>query len=381
MLLNRLVPILCPGEYMSRIYKRGKNWYIDVRFNGRRIRKKIGVSKHLAELALKDSEIKLIKDEYDFEKKDIAIDSLIEKFLDYNRTNHRQSTLKRYMAVTDHLKRYLSQKRKNIAMLSQLKPEVIEGYKSFRREEWINPNGKSLDSNNIRKGARARTVNLELEAIKTMLNLAIKWDYLKSNPMKHVKPLKIDDKKPLRFLTEVECSKFLKATPEHLYPVYFTFLSTGMRKSELEYLRWNDIDFKNRLIFIRKKPDWLPKTGERKIPISDDLLIVLKSYKKKCNKDSKKDFVFDIVSSGKSHNMLRTELIKIGKKAEIDDLTKVHTLRHTFASHLVMAGVDLPTVQKLMGHSDIETTMLYAHLAPEHLSKAVNKLPISVSFD
>jgi site-specific recombinase XerD len=52
----------------------------------------------------------------------------------------------------------------------------------------------------------------------------------------------------------------------------------------------------------------------------------------------------------------------------------VHTLRHTFASHLVMAGVDLATVQKLLGHSSITTTMIYAHLAPDHLRAAVEKL-------
>jgi len=52
----------------------------------------------------------------------------------------------------------------------------------------------------------------------------------------------------------------------------------------------------------------------------------------------------------------------------------IHTFRHSFASHLIMSGVDLPTVQKLMGHSDIETTMIYAHLAPEHLKGAVDKL-------
>ena len=66
--------------------------------------------------------------------------------------------------------------------------------------------------------------------------------------------------------------------------------------------------------------------------------------------------------------------MQIANKAEIKDLTRIHTLRHTFASHLVMNGVDLPTVKNLMGHSDIQTTMIYAHLAPDHLADAVDKL-------
>ncbi len=363
---------------MARIYQRGNIWYLDVAYQGRRVRKRVGTSKRMAELALKDAEVKVVKKEFGFSSNDIAIESLIEKFLEYNRTNHRASTTKRYKAVTDHFRRYLTQKRKDILKLSQLTPEVIEGYKAFRRDEWINPNGKSATTDNARMGARARTVNLELEGIKTMINLAVKWDYLKDSPMKRVKPLKVDDKKPFRFLTSEECERFLDACPKQLYPVYFTFLSTGMRKAELEHLRWNDVDLRNRKILIRRKADWQPKTGEREIPMSDDLLEMLESLRRKNKSSAPDDYVFEIIGNGKSHNMLRTELIRIGAQAGIEGLTKVHTLRHTFASHLVMAGVDLPTVQKLMGHSDIETTMIYAHLAPEHLSKAVNKLPLQL---
>ena len=62
------------------------------------------------------------------------------------------------------------------------------------------------------------------------------------------------------------------------------------------------------------------------------------------------------------------------KQCELADLTKIHTLRHTFASHLVMGGVDLPTVKKLLGHTNIDTTMIYSHLADEHVDKAVEGL-------
>ena len=88
-------------------------------------------------------------------------------------------------------------------------------------------------------------------------------------------------------------------------------------------------------------------------------------------------FVVFKFPTGRSHNRLRRELITIAKRIQIPGLTKIHTLRHTVASHLVMKGVDLPTVQKLMGHSDILTTMIYSHLAPDHLADAVNKLQLT----
>jgi len=97
-----LVPCLCQViAFMARIYQRGKIWYLDLTYKGRRIRKKVGTSKRMAELALKDTEIKILKDEFGFSKNDISIESLIEKFLEYNRTNHRAST-----TVTGRVKLY-----------------------------------------------------------------------------------------------------------------------------------------------------------------------------------------------------------------------------------------------------------------------------------
>ena len=364
---------------MGNIYKRGKYWYLDLRVKGRRIRKRVGSSKEIATLALRDAEVKAARDEFGFAKNDIAIDQFFDLYLEYSRVNHQQSTVNRYRAVIDHFRRFLGGNNK-FSFMSEINAELIDRYKVFRKDAWVNPNGQRVDSDSAvtphtRRGARAHTINFEVGALRTIFNLAIKWDYIKVNPTKGVTKLKVNDSKPPRFLSQHECKKFLQACPSNLYPIYFTFLNTGMRKGELENLEWSDIDFRRRKIAIKRKEDWQPKTGEREIPMNDALVDLLQRLRP--SKTMQKGYVFSSSDGGKLKTKLREKLIQIAKKAELKDLTRVHTLRHTFASQLVMSGVDLPTVMKLMGHSDIQTTMIYAHLSPDHLSDAVNKLSFS----
>ncbi len=367
---------------MGNIYKRGRVWYLDVRVNGQRVRKRVGSSKKVALLALQDAEVKTARDEFGFAKNDIGVPRFFELFLDYSRTNHRTPTTNRYRAVIDHFQSFLATNCSEIAFLSQITPETIDRYKVWRKDAWVNPNGDQIESQkdikaHTRKGARAHTINFEVGTLRTIFNLAIKWDYLKENPTKGVKKLKVEDSKRPRFLTADECQRLLEACPTDLYPIYFTFLNTGMRKAELENLQWTDIDLKRNRISIRQKDFWQPKTGERDIPINTPLKDLLSRLKPSSRQDTKNNFVFSSKDGGKIKTKLREKLIRIAKQAGIQDLTRLHTLRHTFASHLVMNGVDLPTIKKLMGHSDIETTMIYAHLAPDHLSDAVDKLRFS----
>jgi len=206
--------------------------------------------------------------------------------------------------------------------------------------------------------------------------MAVKWGYLKSNPTKDVVRLKTNDSKAPRFLTGKEYRRLLEYSPDELRPIFYTFLSTGMRKAELENLEWADIDFRRRKIKIRCKEFWKPKTGEREIPMNQGICRLFKQLKVKNDQGLKSNFVFPHKDGFRIRIKLREQLIKVARRAKIKDLTKLHSLRHTFASHLVMGGVDLPTVQKLMGHSDIQTTMIYAHLAPDHLAEAVDKLEL-----
>lgn len=363
---------------MGSIYKRGKHWYIDIRVKGRRIRRKIGSSKKIAELALKDAEVKVARDQFGFSKDDLAIDRFFERFLEYSRVNHQPRTTNRYRAVIDHFQRFV-EALPNVTFLSEVSTEVIDQYKVYRKDSWVNPNGQAVESESdvnghTRRGARAHTINFEVGVLRTAFYQAVKWGHIQETPTKGVKKLKVNDSKPPRFLTEDECRRLLEACPPDLYPVYFTFLNTGLRKAELENLEWSDMDFERRKIRIRRKESWQPKTGEREIPISDSLFDLLTGLKKQNDTGFKSTYVFCHSDGGKLKTKVREKLIRIAKLAGIADLTRVHTLRHTFASHLVMKGVDLPTVMRLMGHSDIQTTMIYAHLAPDHLAGAVNKL-------
>lgn len=190
--------------------------------------------------------------------------------------------------------------------------------------------------------------------------------------MREVGFLKPDDSKQRRFLTESEIDRLLRACEPEYYPIFFTLIHTGMRKAELINLEWNDLNFKRRIIKIRRKSFWVPKTGEREIPMSEAVATVLDGLPRQSH------FVFpDETGEAINTNFIRLQLIRIARNAGIYDLTQVHALRHTFASLLLMRGVDLPSVQKLMGHSKIETTLIYSHQTTDHLREAIEKLALT----
>ena len=118
---------------------------------------------------------------------------------------------------------------------------------------------------------------------------------------------------------------------------------------------------------VRNKAGWRTKTGnERTLPLHPEL----KSILKKLPQDSQ--WCFPTATGQQHKNNLRRELIPIFKAAKLP--YNLHRLRHTFASHLVMQGVDLPTMKQLMGHTSIQTTMGYAHLSQDHMKASVKKL-------
>jgi len=133
-----------------------------------------------------------------------------------------------------------------------------------------------------------------------------------------------------------------------------------MRKGEILSLKWSNVDFKTGHILVEET-----KNGEiRKIPLNNKLTETLKGAKKV----SKNDYVFS--ENGKPYGDIKTGWWTALKKAGIENF-RFHDLRHTFGSRLGMAGVDIRTIQELMGHKDIKMTMRYSHPTTEHKKNVV----------
>ena len=326
------------------VFKKGDNWYIDYYVKGRRKRKKIGHSKKLALQALKNVQIKIAKGEYlgIYDEKKTLFDKYTEQYLAYSKTNKSWSTYNRQDRISvARLKPYFKDK-----YIYEITPQMIERYKS-KRLETVSP----------------ASVNRELSTLKNMYTMAIKWGYAKTNPVKEVKLLK-EPPGRLRYLkTEVVKALFVSCS-DHIGPIIVTALNTGMRKSELQHLKWANVDFRNQKIAVINAKN----NESRIIPINKTLYNELHPL----SKSSKGEYIFSD-RNGRPYGDIKKSFLKALEKAKINDF-RFHDLRHTFGSYLVMQGVDLKTVQQIMGHKDIRTTMRYAHLSPEYVQKAVETL-------
>jgi integrase len=214
--------------------------------------------------------------------------------------------------------------------------------------------------------AKPATVNREVALLKHMFNLAIQWEYTLDNPTRGVKLLR-EDNIVERILSPEEEERLLAGAHPGLKPVLITALNTGMRLGELLSLTWADVDLSRRLITVRHT-----KNGRmRRLPINDGLLETLKTlHRKSC----KAEYVFcSRRTKGDGRKSVRTTFETAIRRAGIGKL-RFHDLRHTFATRLVAAGVDIVTVKEIMGHRDISMTMRYAHAAPERSLDAVRRL-------
>ena len=325
---------------MPSMYQKGPSWWLTWYEGGRKRFKRVGKIEKFANLTLMDLEVRLAKGLAGFPDKEVTevgLEARLNRHLDKVRTNSAPSTVSRYKAISAHLLSYFGADGK-------ITPEGLEKYKEHR----------------LRQDARTQTINLELQFLKSA------WiDSEGHHPFRTVKPLKVKDSKEIRFLSREEAQKLLAAADDDYRDYLIGYLYTGARKEELLSITWDDLQ-KGHLRITNIKTQRGYKDKYRWVPVHPRLAEVLARRKAA-------DFPAPFPSP-RGANTLRVRLIALAKRAGIPKLTRLHDLRHTFASHLVQKGVSLYIVSKLLGHSSQETTTIYAHLSPETYEAAVGML-------
>ena len=344
------------------VYRKHNRWYIDYYMPNRKRKREVvsipgvdpsRINREDAKKALSIRKAEIAQGKFKLESaiKPTQFEKLVTQYLEFSKLNKRPNSYERDLTSSKHLSRYFNGKT-----IQQITSWDVEKYKSSRQKQ-VMRNGKTP--------AKA-SINRELAMLKHMFKKAIEWNMISTSPATQVK-LYPEKPKQLRVITNEEFTKLYATASDFLKPILMIAIYTGLRRSEILNLKVSDVNLRHKYIIIRES-----KNGEiRHVTISPLLMKTLKSVIN--NTDC--EYLF----AGPDGNPVKTV-----KKAFWGALRRsgiahlrFHDLRHSFGSYLSMAGVDIATIQELMGHKDISTTKRYLHPSPKHKKDAVERLNFS----
>lgn len=269
-------------------------------------------------------------------------------------------TLERYKEVLVHFERILHDKK----YVEAITRSDIDDYKIFRTRETVG---------NHRHPVSPATVNFEVTVLKTFFYYLIcERGVSMENPCARSKPQRVEKERLKRrppTFTSAETDKLLAACDSIDRAIFATLLLSGLRKGELTYLTWSDLDLDHATLRLTAKDGFAPKDyEEREILLPPDLVGVLR----RLPQDSM--WVFSMRKGKRfGRNEILRRLKKTAERAGVRNAT-LHKFRHTYATRLLEGGCDIVTLQHLLGHSDLKTTGKYLSPDQERARKAFNRL-------
>lgn len=333
------------------VYKRGGVYWYDFWFQGQRIRQSTGLANKTAALraeAIRKAELAEGRAGIVRHKPCPTLEDFVKsEFLLWSKKEHQAHprTHQRYRVAAKPL----------IAFFGKLKLDAIS---SAHAERF-----KVARSSEI----SAAGTNRDLAALRFILNLALRQGYISRNPVSGVRFLP-EGPGAMRVVSHEEQEKYLAAANPLLRDVATLIVETGMRPEEVYTIRKENVHLDRRYLFV---PSGKTKFARRNILLTEAAVELLKRRIAK----AKGPYLFPYREDpDKPLTSVRKAHQDALRKANTHPLFRLYDLRHTFGSRSAMAGVDLPTLKELMGHSDISTTMRYVHPTPEHKREAVRKL-------
>jgi integrase len=325
------------------IYQRRKIWWIDYYYKGKRLREPVSASRQdaLAALAARKGDIARGRYELPETRREWRFDEFSVEYSKQSSISRRwwRRELSRMAVLVNYFGKMF---------LTDVTRFDVEKYKADRR-----------------KTVSGGGVNRELALLKAMFNKAREWGFARmENPVKGVKYY--PERQKERILSEDEARRLVRASSGAIRPVLVVALNTGMRKSEILDLSWKNVDFPRRFIRVERSKN----NRSRKVPMNSAVHKTLSALRGRGS-----EYVFNREKGQGRLCYIDTAFKTACRKAGIEGL-RFHDLRHTFATNLVMGGVDLVTVKEILGHSDISMTVRYSHPSDERKMSAVERLVV-----
>jgi len=217
------------------------------------------------------------------------------------------------------------------------------------------------------------TFNIERRTLQAIFQKAIEWGLVDKNPFKHLRKVKIDESR--FWMSNQELSLIFGKIDQEIevahskrdreflsrFRLFIEFLlCTGLRREEALKLRWENVDLERGLISVEKTKSKLLRIVPLNRRAQEILTLVSPGFFQRLNRNHvSRKFAYFVEEAGLKG-------------------FKLHSLRHSFAVNLISAGIDVLTVSRLLGHSDLRTTMIYAKVRVDVLKSAVEKLELSV---
>ena len=256
--------------------------------------------------------------------------------------------------------------------ISKISSFDIERYKKHRsNEKAIKSSAKGKKPTYKESGASPGTVNRELAVLSHLFSRAIDWGWISHRPAKIQRHN--EDSGRITYLTVEQAKRLIECAIQdrnpQIYPFILIGLETSMRMTEILSIQKKNVDTTRRLIFLPKA-----KAGAREQPITTHLAEYLERHLEGLAEDT--PWLFPSTKSKTGHTTnIRKPFRRVVMTAGLDPTQVVrHTLRHTAITHLVQAGVDLPTIKRISGHKTLAMVERYAHANGEHIGAAMDRL-------
>lgn len=253
--------------------------------------------------------------------------------------------------------------------------EVFSDFVKSSPEEIDPIDVRGFIANEINSGLSKTSVGRRLAAVRSFFRFLHREGYIKSNPAKVVNTPKSPKRLP-RFLTVDEVFSLVEK-PEGIgfivardRAILELLYSSGIRVSEISNLEMGDIDLREGLIKVKGKG-----RKERIVPVGAKAIEAIRTYlvERMLLKKRGKALFLNRRGSRLTERSIRRIVVKYARMVLIDGRIGPHTLRHTFATHLLQAGADLRTIQEMLGHSSLATTQKYTHIDVTHLLEVYDK--------